>query len=308
VRADDRPSTLDTGVQSQIASTLGSAIRAAIPAAWGFKNETWDVLLSDDRGIIVQIFRDREDATHRVNTMRSLQHLTDLPIPRVIAVSLDTARMWAAYARLEGESGYQHAGSELADEAWPSMAEGMGSVVRSLQLVPIARLDLPDLWARPEALAEAAYRWAAEIESFYSSTTKRAVTRLIDAAANTLGSFIPVVCHGDFGPQNVLFSGTTVTGLLDLEDVRLGHPLLDVGWWNWLVRAHTPSAFGRSWDRFLDGAGIDRTQDGFDERIHTLIVLRLLETAATFRRTQPEKHASWGARIEKEIIAPAPSR
>jgi hypothetical protein len=169
-----------------------------------------------------QIFRDREDATHRVSTMRSLQHLTDLPIPRVVAVSLDTAR--------------------------------------------------------PEALAEAAYRWAAEIESFYSSTTKRAVTRLIDSAANTLGSFIPVVCHGDFGPQNVLFSGTTVTGLLDLEDVRLGHPLLDVGWWNWLVRAHT------------------------------LIVLRLLETAATFRRTQPEKHASWGARIEKEIIAPAPSR
>ncbi|MFE1664554.1 phosphotransferase family protein [Microbacterium sp. P02] len=209
---DHAPPALDSRVANQVASMLGSSLRSASPTAWGFKNETWDVFLDDDQRIIVQIFRHREDATHRLRTMRLLGRRTDLPIPQVLAESLNTGRMWAAYVRLEGEPGYERASSDLSDEAWPIMAREMGSVVRSLRAVPTAGADLPDLWAHPDALTEAAYQWAAHSIPHYNSATDVAVSRLIDSASKSLGSFTPVVCHGDFGPQNVLFTGTTSQG------------------------------------------------------------------------------------------------
>jgi hypothetical protein len=52
----------------------------------------------------------------------------------------------------------------------------------------------------------------------------------------------PVLCHGDFGPQNVLLDERTgqVTALLDWELVAVGHPLRDLSWAEWIVRMHHP--------------------------------------------------------------------
>ena len=44
-----------------------------------------------------------------------------------------------------------------------------------------------------------------------------------------------VLAHGDFSPVNVLSYGTSLTGLIDLESVRLADPLFDVAWWEWSV-------------------------------------------------------------------------
>lgn len=44
-------------------------------------------------------------------------------------------------------------------------------------------------------------------------------------------------------------------------------------------------------------AAIDPDQDVFDDRVNALIVVRLLETADVFRRSAPDKHASWAVRL-----------
>lgn len=292
---------MDQRIEAQVDAALGSPIATATRAAWGFKNETWNALLRDGRHVMVQIFGSPADAFRRVSAMRQFAEGSDLPVPLVLADGPAESRPWAVSTRLEGVTGYERAGSDLAGVEWPAMAAAMGQATRSLRSIPVERMDLPDLWSRPFALREAALGWAARIRPHCSAAADTAVGRLIDAVPETLGSFTPVVCHGDFGPQNALFTGTELTGLIDLEDARLGHPLLDIAWWNWLVRAHTPRAFERSWPGFLQAAGIDHSADGFDRRVRTLIVLRLLETAETYRLAQPEKHPSWGIRIETEL-------
>ena len=53
-----------------------------------------------------------------------------------------------------------------------------------------------------------------------------------------------VLVHGDFGPNNMLFSpagsALTVTALLDWEFAHFGEPVEDLAWCEWIVRMHHP--------------------------------------------------------------------
>ncbi len=59
-----------------------------------------------------------------------------------------------------------------------------------------------------------------------------------------LGGQGRVIVHGDFGPQNLLFSdhGDEVVGVLDWEWAHFGDPLEDLAWAEWIVRTHHPDS------------------------------------------------------------------
>src|SRR5690606_29435433 len=48
-----------------------------------------------------------------------------------------------------------------------------------------------------------------------------------------------------------------------------------------------PDAFARTWPAFLEAAGLDPGEPGFDDRVVTLAVLLILETAERFRHSAP---------------------
>jgi aminoglycoside phosphotransferase (APT) family kinase protein len=49
--------------------------------------------------------------------------------------------------------------------------------------------------------------------------------------------------HGDFGPHNVLLAADgTVAAVLDWEWSRLGEPITDAAWLEWVMRRHYPEA------------------------------------------------------------------
>lgn len=294
---------MDGGIRAEIEQTLGSEVLEAESAAWGFKNQTWDVVLADGSAVVVQLFRERDSAIHRITAMRQLGALSDLPIPRVLAANLDAPDPWAVYVRLEGQPGYERAGWDLSDRGWVSMAGAMGAAVYRIQIIPTDRTDLPDLWSRVDDLCVAARQWVEPLKPYLRRESSGKIDRVIGSTPTVLGDFFPVVAHGDFGPQNALFVGTTLTGIVDLEDARLAHPLLDAAWWNWLVRAHTPNAFARSWRSFLQGARADDTAPRLNDQMQVLTVLRLLEAAESFGRISPEKQPSWATRIEKQLEA-----
>ena len=51
--------------------------------------------------------------------------------------------------------------------------------------------------------------------------------------------------HGDFGPQNLLFSADyRVVALMDWEFAHMGDPVEDLAWAEWIVRMHHPAAIG----------------------------------------------------------------
>lgn len=104
---------------------------------------------------------------------------------------------------------------------------------------------------------------------------------MLDAVPALFARRPAVLTHGDFAPVNVLTDGTTVTGLLDFEAVRLADPLFDPAWWAWSVSFSGPGVLEAAWPAFLAGAGIDPAEPGLSERVRVLQVLRMMEQLAT---------------------------
>lgn len=292
---------LGNELAAEVSTALGGTIVRAEHQPWGSKNSTWVVTLDDDRRLVLQVFADRNAAIRRIDASRQLEAVGVVPVARTLADGIHRAEPWAVTELIAGRSGYEAAGPNLDDSRWPDMAAAMGRLVPLLRSVDVAEVRLPDVWTSADELVARATDWMVTLGPHLSSgSLRRLAARVIDSAPLALAD-PPVLCHGDFGPQNVLFVGTEVTGLLDLEDMRIGPPLLDVAWWTWLVRAHTPAAYERSWLAFARAAEIDESASGFQETLHTLTLLRLLETADHFRLTQPEKYPSWATRIETEL-------
>lgn len=61
-----------------------------------------------------------------------------------------------------------------------------------------------------------------------------------DAAAPGAPGGGGVLVHGDFGPHNVLLDPVTfrVTAVVDWEFARVGDPVEDLAWCEWIVRTH----------------------------------------------------------------------
>src|SRR6201999_1632661 len=68
---------------------------------------------------------------------------------------------------------------------------------------------------------------------------------LVDPAAQPPppGQPAQVLVHGDYGPNNTLFSpdGEVVTGVVDWEWAHAGAPVEDLAWCEWIVRMHHPA-------------------------------------------------------------------
>jgi aminoglycoside phosphotransferase (APT) family kinase protein len=278
---------------SEVETALCSTIVEQSPAPWGRKNTTIIASLADGRRVIVQTYRDAQTTARRVRRTRAVAMSGLAKLLRVPTVLADGSN-WAVFAYLDGGDAYTVAGPDLAAPAWVEIAREMGKVAGWMRVLP-APSSVSDVWADPASLAAAADEWLTDLASHLRATDLRRARALVAASADQLGDERPVLAHGDFGPQNVLVEGGHVTGLLDFEDCRAAHPLLDTAWWVWLVRTHTPEAFRRGWPAYLDGTGLDI--DDHDDRLFTLMVLRLLETADGFRRSAPAKHPSWGRRL-----------
>ena len=274
------------------------------PTPGGPKNRTVLVLLEDGRRVAVQQYADHRIAQLRLKAAEQLaaplrEH--GVPVPPVLFSDLDGTPPWAVFEALPGDPGYVAADWDLSRSNFLPIARDMGRLLRGFHELDPEAFDLPRLWTDVAALSQTAQGWLAPLEPHLSRVDARAVRDVIDSVPALLSDRPAVVCHGDFGPQNVLVVGDRISGLLDFEDARIGDPLVDVAWWAWLIRAHTPEAFTRTWRPFLCAARIDATEDGFEDRIVTLAILLILETAERFRRSAPERHAGWGERISRTL-------
>ncbi|SKC36156.1 phosphotransferase family protein [Plantibacter cousiniae (nom. nud.)] len=292
---------------SKVSEALATEVVAAARAPWGRKNSTHILTLADGRKAVWQQYADRHSAAARGAAIRLFGrpgvHLP-LEVPTLLAESLDEREPWAVLTHLSGEVGYVAAGDDLLDPVFPHVAADMGNAIRAVQALRPTEFPLPDTWAEPASLGMTAETWLEPLEPFLTHSQRMDVRNLLAELPALFEGRPVVVAHGDFGPQNVLIRDGRVTGLLDFEDARLADPLLDVAWWAWLVRAHTPAAFERSWHRFLVSAEVDPAERDFRRRTTTLIICRLLETAEHFRVTQAEKFPSWADRLATTLEWP----
>jgi len=163
----------------------------------------------------------------------------------------------------------------------------MGELLARFRRLPTAGLDLDDRWADPGRLAAEAGRWAQGLTGL-AAPEQAALAGLLGGLPALFAERPVVLAHGDFAPVNVLTDGTSLTGLVDFESVRLADPLFDVAWWAWAVSFAGPAVLESAWPPFLQGAGVDVTDPELPARVRSLQVLRMLELLAGEASLAPE--------------------
>jgi aminoglycoside phosphotransferase (APT) family kinase protein len=281
---------------------LARPVAEATRAAWGFTNRTDIVTLADGEQVVVQRYRRREHAEHRLRVMRALWEPAaeaGIVIPRARESDLDAEPSWVVFDALPGVPIPEAGDARFEGPRFPEMARLMGELLAAFRHLPAPGLELDDLWADPGRLSAAAERWAEETP-VVDAVARSALAELLDDVPALFAGRPAVLAHGDFAPVNVLTDGAKLTGLLDFEAVRLADPLFDAAWWAWSVSFAGSSVLKAAWPEFLAGAGIDATEPDLPARLRALQVLRMLELVAG-KTLSPDIEGIVSDRLRKEI-------
>ena len=126
-----------------------------------------------------------------------------------------------------------------------SLAEQIG-ILHSLSPQPLAKV-IPTMLPGEKG-------WAGDLDALIATITERfhGPSLTISAAfawmrknVHCVSNTVTLV-HGDMLQQNLLTEGETVTGILDWEAIRLGHPGEDLGYMRPMIEQMG------SWDRFME--------------------------------------------------------
>jgi aminoglycoside phosphotransferase (APT) family kinase protein len=258
--------------------------------------------------VVLQRYRRRQDAEYRLRVMGALWRpaaQAGIAIPRVRRSDLDAQPAWVLFDALPGVPVPEAGDARLEGPRFPAIARSMGELLARFRRLPAAGLELDDRWADPGRLAAQAGRWAWQLTGL-TGAERTALDGLLGRVPALFGDRPVVLAHGDFAPVNVLTDGTSLTGLLDFESVRLADPLFDVAWWAWAVSFSSPAVLESAWPPFLDGAGIDATDPDLPGRVGALQVLRMLELLAGGSGLAPPVQRILADRLRTMLGPPPP--
>jgi aminoglycoside phosphotransferase (APT) family kinase protein len=278
-------------------------------ADWGFQNRTDLVTLATGERVVVQRYRRRADAEHRLRVMRALAvpaAEAGIPIPRVRDADLGAEPPWVVFDRLPGVPIPAPEAGDLGLDGprFPDAAAMMGELLARFRRLEAPGLALDGPWADPPRLAAAAATWADRAGAL-DPPSQAALAALLDGVPGLFAGRPAVLAHGDFAPVNVLVDGGALSGLVDFESVRLADPLFDPAWWAWSVGFAPARALASAWEPFLRGAGVDPDEPGLGERVRALQVLRMLELLGGDRPLDPGVAAPVADRL-RATLAPQP--
>ena len=247
---------MDDRITSIARRELGTAPERVVDVTEGLLHETYE-LRCDGREYVLQFATDatgdRRDSLHRgLNCYRLLQQ-SGLPVPEVVAETVGQGgeNGYVLVTALPGETGERAISPERTRTAGRYLAEihsarnfGSAGWLQFGNGKPTVRRF------EEGSLRRRLRRTVDENAAVLREAGLVAVGDELDGLVDRLGdrvpeSFRPVLCHNDYSPDNVLFRGNDVTGILDFDRACAGHSHRD------LVKAanafwmHDPSA---DWD------------------------------------------------------------
>jgi aminoglycoside phosphotransferase (APT) family kinase protein len=220
-----------------------------------------------------------------------------LPVPEVLGGDARADPPFVLTSRLAGEPG----DALLATPAGAArLGRVAGGAAAALAAVPpaVSGRSLSRTWSDPDRLAAAAAGWLREAGPLLDQSASEAVRAALDRIPVLLAT-PPVVAHGDLAPVNLLVDGERITGILDLERLRLAPPLFDAAWFRLLVRHHHPERWPDAGPPFLAALGVSdsgATATAMDD----LAVLACLEMLTALPRRSPGRVA-WAARARERL-------
>jgi Ser/Thr protein kinase RdoA (MazF antagonist) len=282
---------MDEDVAAIVARELGGPPDAVERVAEGLLQETY-LVEQDGAGFVLQFAGGEEgdeDALRR--GLHCYRLLADEPVPVPDAVtgavrSFD-GRRYTLVERLPGSS--------IKDDPSPERARVAGSRLAAIHDAASfgtagwlrfddAASDVPTPGVLPFPEGSQRARIGAEVDDAIERFRARCLDDA-DAAAERFHdrflddlprAFEPVLCHGDYSPDNLLFDGDELTGVVDFDRAVAGHAWRDLAHAATAFWMHDPTA---EWDVrgcVYDGYREARSLDGFERvepvyRVTTLV-------------------------------------
>jgi Ser/Thr protein kinase RdoA (MazF antagonist) len=264
-----RPAWLNTAFEPGI-------VKRADRLGWGFRNETWRVVLADGRRVAVTRLADTEATPSIVGLMTSIQPRllsAGIPSPVLVDLAVESTRLIVTEL-IDGTPGAELLGQEGGPHVVGSV---LGAAWRRLAAVDLTGLDLPATWATPHRLVSDSFARLTRARSWLNATDRRLLFADLEALGSQLSNRRPSFVHGDLIPVNILIRRGQLSALLDFEFVRLADPLLDAAWFDWIVAYHHPADEPAAWRAFVTAADLDDHEPVTRELLRVLPLVRLLE-------------------------------
>lgn len=272
-----------------VATLLGSSLVAVSPLRWGFRNESWLATLADGRRLAVTRLVDPRAARDLPSLLSWIQPRmisAGLPVPQFVQLSTPPPRGVIVTGFVDGVPGAELLESDSGAACVGSLA---GRAWRKLRLVDLGDRRLPALWADPARLRAAAGAWLRRLAPELSPSDRARLSGRIRALPSLHAGRPAGLVHGDLVPANLLVHDGELVAVLDLEFARLADPLLDAGWFDWIVWFHHPSRHAAAWESFTAEAGFDRDDPTTRELLRSLPLVRLSEILAGLPRGAPAR-------------------
>jgi aminoglycoside phosphotransferase (APT) family kinase protein len=268
-----------TGRYGWLEAVLGRGIVSARPVEqpWPTTTETTILGLEDDERVVLQMSADAAGIERRATFGRRLHEIApQIPIPMVVAADPAGPKPWIVSAYVDGASARTMLSS--LDEA-RRLGELVGGLVRDLASLPTGSLQAPASWRSVASLVEAASSWVASVADRLGAAESTRLAGSIAAVPASLGGVAPTLAHGDLVPVNLIVRGDALAGVLDLEAMRVAHPLFDLAWFHDTLRRHHPGAADAAIEAALRAVGAVPDVETMD-RLALLAALRSLELFA----------------------------
>ncbi len=264
-------------------TTLGSHVKRAERARWGFNTPTQVLTLATGVQVVAQRLTAPEGAARarRVRTAVTILGAAGIPVPDLLGCEVIDGEGRLLFRYVPGTGG-----AELVDDPVEglTLASLMGAILMALRRVRADALAPNRAWSSAARLAAASVGWQAAAPADLLEAVQRAVAKTVAA------DWRPTASHGDFVPANVLVADGRIAAVLDLSDVSAGHPLLDAAWWGLIVRYHHPRRAQELLQRLLATGGLGATERSA-QALACVASVRALELLAATRPGPARVHA-----------------
>lgn len=226
-------------VQEAMRVLRGPSIRL-IPFSTGEESRAY-LLFEDSRDYILRVNRSNSGFKKDAFAYQHF-HSSSLPIPAVLAIGdLDSTHSFCITQRIPGTTLQNLTEEEVRHTLQPTanimrcIGECDISMTRGFGPFDQRGIGLHASW-RSFLQSPVRQEWADSSHLVCSTTIKLALEKLLRLSEDA-PDFRSLV-HGDFGSNNVLSDGSSITGVIDWSEAMIGDPLYDVAniffWRTWL--------------------------------------------------------------------------
>lgn len=228
----------------------GSAPDDVVCLGEGGIKESYVVTLEDERFVLQLDAPEEAGSLRRCLGCYRLLRETPVPVPQVVASGEQAGRTYGLVEHLPGESAELDVSPERAQEAGDQLArihearafEHVGELRFGENAVTVEPFEA----SHAGRLSHEVVEWAESLRDAGLGAAVDDVERLLTERASRLPEPDEyVLCHGDFSPDNVLFRGTPVTGVVDFDVAFAGPAALDLSRAANAFWLHEP---GADWD------------------------------------------------------------